>query len=84
MPSEVPRPSSRLDPRRALADNPLAAALAQEPSADARATAASHIRSRDPRARLDAAAAQLHGDRADFPAVPQGDLPDAPRRKLGL
>lgn len=85
MPREVPDTTRRLDPRRHLEADPLVARMLDEPSPDARADAAHHIQARDPRARLDAAAAQLHGGRSDLPFPASEDVqPDAARKRREL
>lgn len=84
MPREAkPDAARRLDPVRQLEGDVLAARLLDAPGAQGNLGAADHIRSRDPRARLDAAAAQLHGGRSDLPFAvgsDEGPAPEAPRK----
>jgi hypothetical protein len=77
-PEDAPRP---IDPRRALAAESALAARMLAGESDLRGSAAQHIQSRDPRARLDAAAAQLHGGKADLPFPQAQGEADAPAKK---
>lgn len=77
---DAPAPARRFDPRQHLEADPLAARMLAEEKA-ARATAAQHIQSRDPRARLDAAAAALHGGKADLPFPAGAESPAEPAAK---
>lgn len=75
---------ARIDPLRALGQDPLAARLLELPDADPRAGAMASIRARDPRARLEAAAARLHGPR--LPPLPEAaaepaEQPPRPRAR---
>jgi hypothetical protein len=79
-PREHPAPARRLDPLRALDDDPLAAPLQRQ----AAASPLEHLRARDPRARLEAASQQLHGARAALPDGGAPDEPAPPRRRLDL
>jgi hypothetical protein len=62
MPLDSPE-ARRLDPLRALAEDPLAAPLLEGGSGPA----LQHIRAHDPRARLEQAAQALHGRSAELP-----------------
>lgn len=75
----APRPSVP-DPRTVLAADALAAPLLGAERPDPQAGPLAHLRARDPRARLEAAAAELHGarDLAQEPEAP----PEARRRLL--
>jgi hypothetical protein len=79
---EVRASVTRTDPRRVLAQDTLAGPLL----GDGRAGALDAMRARDPRARLEAAAHQLHGapEAVQAPVAPAPDEPKPPVRRLSL
>lgn len=79
MPLDAPREAGRLDPRRALAQDPLAAPLLDAAGPQ---PALQHLRAHDPRARLEHAARALHGRAAELPREDAAEPePERPRRR---
>lgn len=73
----------RTDPEAALAGSLLPRQDAAPDESPTQAGPVAHLRARDPRARLDAAAMELHGGRADFLPRPPGEpeAPEAPPKR---